>query len=120
MKLSDVKDTAILAAVVVGGYFAYKWLFAGAKALNEVGSAIGTGAADFKDFVSEAIFGPQYSMTFLTVNFAGGEKHAIPVKSQEFPDGVDKSGLFTFRGKQFRVKDRTNAAGKVEHWAFLP
>lgn len=119
MKFSDVKDVAILAALGVGGYLAYKYVFSGVKALNEVGSAIGTGAADFKDFVSEAIFGPQYSMTFLTVRFAGDEKHAIPVKSQEFPDGVDKNGLFTFRGKQFRVKDKT-VNGAVQHWAFLP
>lgn len=120
MKLGDVKDIAILAVLGAAGFLAWKYLGGVPKALNDLGSKIGTGAADFKDFASELFFGPQRSMVFLRVLFAGGEAHAIPTKSQEFPDGVDKNGYFTFRGKRFRVRDRTLPDGKVEHWAFLP
>ena len=113
-------NVALVGALGIGGYWAYKQFMAVPEALNKVGSAIGTGAADFKDFVSEAIFGPQWSMTFLAVYFAGGERHAIPTKSQEFPDGVDGKGLFTFRGKRFVIRDKKLPDGKVQHWAFNP
>lgn len=115
-----LKDWLLLGAVGAVGIAVYRVFGSVPEALAKVGSAIGTGAADFKDFASELFFGPQYSMTFLTVNFAGGVKHAIPLKSQEFPDGVDKQGFFTFRGKRFVVRDKRLANGTLEHWAFNP
>lgn len=116
----QTRDWLLLGAIGVAGVAAYRLFGSVPEALAKVGSAIGTGAADFKDFASELFFGPQRSMLFLTVNFAGGERHAIPVKSQEFPDGVDQKGYFTFRGKRFVVRDKAVAGGKVEHWAFNP
>lgn len=110
----------MLALLGVGGYYAWKTFGSVPDALNAAGSKVGTAAADFRDFASELFFGPQRSMVFLAVNFAGGVKHAIPTKSQEFPEGVDSRGYFTFRGKRFRVKDKTGPDGKVEHWAFNP
>jgi len=120
MKLGNVKDLAIVGAVLGVGYFVYKTFGAVPEALNKVGSAIGTGAADFKDFVSEAFFGPRYSMRFFIVNFAGGVKHAIPIKSQEFPLGVDEAGLFSYGGTKYRMKEKKTAAGATEYWAFKP
>jgi len=120
MKFSDLKDVAIVAAVLGGGFAVYKLLNKVPEGLTKAGEAIGGAAADFQNFVSESLFGPKYSWVFFTVSFAGGEKHAIPIKSQENPGGVDEKGRFTFRGKQFVIRDRTNSAGIREHWAFNP
>lgn len=115
MNAREALPWVLVAAV---GAAAYKWLNKVPDALDAVGSKAGTSAADFRDFVSEALFGPRHSNYFFAVNFAGGVRHAIPIKSQENPGGVDSSGYFTFRGKRFRIRDKTNAQGIREHWAF--
>jgi len=102
------------------GWGLYQLLGKGKQYAEDAGAAIATGAADFKDFVSEAFFGPRYSMRFFIVNFAGGVKHAIPIKSQEFPLGVDEAGLFSYGGTKYRMKEKKTAAGATEYWAFKP
>lgn len=120
MKLSDVKDYAILAALAVGGVMLYRWANKVPEALAKVGEKVGEtvwylfgGAEKERDALG--------AMYYYIVHFAGDEKHAIPELTTKTPDGVDKNGRFTFRGKQFVIRDRKNpTTGKTEHWAFNP
>jgi len=120
MNARDAINLATLGALVVGGVIVYRKVTAVTEGLNKVGSAIGTGAADFVDFVKEKIGGPAMSMTFYAMHFANGVKHAIPNKSREFPDGVDDQGRFTYKGKKFVTRIRVLPDGTRQHWAFNP
>lgn len=120
MKLGNVKDVVMLAVLGAAGYAVYKFVGGFKGATDKAGEKVATFVADTKDALSEFVFGPKWSMTYLIVNFSGGVKHAIPVKSQESPDGVDSKGFFTFRGKRFVIRDKTLADGTLQHWAFNP
>lgn len=114
MKLGDVKNLAILAAVGGAGFAIYKWLNKVPDALAKTGEAVG--GAVFELFHPN----PTGSTHYYIVKFAGGEQHAIPEKSNQEPGGVDSSGLFTFRGKRFRMKIKKLSSGVIEYWAFDP
>lgn len=106
MKLSDVKDVAILAAVAIGGWFAW-------KAATKVPEAYNA-AVDATSDALWSLFGPKDVMgetLFYTVNFSNG-RHAIPSKS------VDSAGRFTYRGAKFIMRKRTLADGTQQWWAF--
>lgn len=112
MKLADVKDVGILAALAAAGVIAWKFLNQVPKAYN---SAVEAGA----DLLWE-VFGPSDyagAMKFYTINFTN-ERHAIPVKSKQTPDGIDSTGRFTFRGKRFLAKSRQMPDGSIQWWAF--
>lgn len=113
MKFADVKDIAIVAVVVGGAFTVYKFLNKVPEGLTKAGEAIG--GAVFELFHPN----PTGSDIDYIVNFAGGEKHAIPIKSNQEPLGVDSAGNFTFRGKRFVMRDRI-VSGVRQHWAFNP
>ena len=110
MKLSDLKDVAILGAVLGAGYLAYKTLNVAAKvpeALTATGEAIG--GTVYELFHPNAVG----ETLFYNVHFANGN-HAIPSST------VDSQGRFTYRGAPFVMRDKANAQGIKEHWAFKP
>lgn len=115
MKLGDLKDLAIVAAVAGAAYFVYQQLSTVPEALAKTGSAIGIGFADFKDAITRYFGGSPVGETlFYTVHFSNGN-HAIPAST------VDSAGRFTYRGAKFVMKFKptpgaTNGAG--EWWAF--
>lgn len=83
----NIKDAAIVAGVVAGIYFLSKIGNIGQtsiEALNDVGSAIGSGLFDLfhPDQVGE--------MLFHIVTFPNGARHSIPSRS------VDKNGQFSY------------------------
>ena len=105
MKLSDVKDVAMIGALAGAGYLAYKFFNKVPAALAATGEAIGGTLYD--------AFNPNAAgeMLFYTVHFSNGN-HAIPSST------VDSAGRFTYLGEQFVMRDKLNAAGIKEHWAF--
>jgi hypothetical protein len=106
MKLSNLKDMAVIGALAGAGYLAYKFFNKGAEALTATGEAIGSGVFD--------LFHPDGGVgetLFYTVHFSNGN-HAIPAST------VDTAGRFTYQGEQFVMRDKVNAAGVKEHWAF--
>lgn len=114
MKLSTVKDLAIVGVVLGGAYAVYKLLAKVPEGLAKAGQA--AGGAVYELFHPDAAG----SLFFYNVHFAGNERHMIPSKSSQEPDGVDSSGRFTFRGKQFVIRTKVNPQGIREYWAFNP
>lgn len=107
MKLTDVKDVAILAAVAIGGYYIY-------KAVGQVPKAYNAAVEATTDALW-AVFGPSEKTVmgetvFFIVNFSNG-RHAIPAST------VDSAGRFTFRGANFKIRDKLLPTGAREHWA---
>lgn len=92
MKLGDVKDAAILAAVLGGGYLAYKTFGKARDGLTTVGEKIGSGLYEF--FNPD----PLRDQLFLAVRFPDGSARSVSA------DLVDQNGFFTFTdGKRYRI-----------------
>lgn len=108
--MGDVKDIAIVGALAVGGYYAY-------KLVTKVPEAYNAAVQKTSDALW-TLFGPSDKQvigetTFYIVHFSNGN-HAIPAST------VDSAGRFTYRGAQFVMKDKILPTGAREHWAFKP
>lgn len=114
----NTKNMLWLGAVLGVGYVAYKFFNTAKEAVEKTYTAAVDKTADALYFA----FGPKIIGTdyYYTVNFAGGVKHSIPKQSDDNADGVDSAGRFTYNGKKFVIRDKKNAAGVLEHWAFNP
>lgn len=100
MKLGDVKDVAIVGAVLGGLYLLTRAGSKAAEALTSAGEAIGSGLYDF--------FHPNQvgETTFYVVTFPDGSRHSVPASA------VDSSGVFLNKnlsptyagdGKRYRI-----------------
>lgn len=112
------KDALVLGAVAGAGLIAWKWI---GKVKAAAGAAYDAAVNTTADAMYAA-FGPELTGTdyYYVVNFAGGAKHAIPRLSPANADGVDSQGRFTYNGTKYVIRDKKNAAGALEHWAFTP
>lgn len=113
----NIREWLNIAALGAVAYAVY-------KLANKGGEAYDAAREKVADTLYK-IFGPDEAaalgaMYYYVVHFAGGEKHAIPIKNPKDPGGVDEAGRFTFRGKQFVIRDKVLPNGKTEHWAFNP
>jgi hypothetical protein len=103
------KNTLLLGAAGLAALVAYKWLNkipqAFADATRATGEAVGSGLFDLfhPDQVGEMLF---YNVHFSNAN------HAIA------SGAVDSQGRFTYQGVKYILRDKRNAAGIYEHWAF--
>jgi hypothetical protein len=106
VKLGDIKDLAIVGALAGAGYLVYKFVSKVPEGLKATGEAAGSAVFD--------LFHPDGGVgetLFYNVHFSNGN-HAIPAST------VDSAGRFTYKGVKFVMRDKLNAAGIKEHWAY--
>jgi hypothetical protein len=109
VKLGDIKDVALLAALLGAGYAAYRIAGKGKESLDAARLAVTDAVFEFfhPDAVGETLF--------YTVRFPDGATHAVPSRA------VDRNGVFTNRnlspqyagdGKRYRILvDTSKPAG---------